>query len=135
MQQFIRSGAQSRQAFAGLVEHINSFDFEDRKKVQELVTELLGKEGGANELVMVIREAGPGILDSLLTQYEDPDNAHFVGEYLRMFAQYPALLKCWCKMSRIQTLLKVILNFNFNIQSDAVETTIVSGFKQTKYFD
>ena len=75
---------------------------------------------------MVVRERGPAILDSLLSQYEDPDKVHFVGEYLRMFTSYPALLKCWCKMSRIEKLLRVILNFNFTIQSDAVETTMVS---------
>mmetsp|Transcript_5809 Transcript_5809/g.6926 ORF Transcript_5809/g.6926 Transcript_5809/m.6926 type:complete len:232 (+) Transcript_5809:532-1227(+) len=73
---------------------------------------------------MVVRDSGPSIIDKLLGQYENHDDAHFVGEYLRMYAQYPALLKCWCKMGRIQTLLRVILNFNFNIQSDAVETTI-----------
>ena len=30
-------------------------------------------------------------------------------------------------LSRIQKLLRVILNFDFNIQSDAVETTLVSA--------
>ena len=45
------------------MEQINLFDFEDRKKIQELVIELLGKEGGANELVMIVREQGPGIID------------------------------------------------------------------------
>ena len=129
MRQFVQSGGQNRKAFAELVEHINVFDFEDRKKIQELVIELLGTENGQNELVMVVKEMGHSILESLLSQYENQEYTHFVGEYLRMFAQYPVLLKCWCKMSRIQKLLKVILNNNFNIQSDAVETTIVSALE------
>lgn len=71
IRQFVQSGGQNRKAFAELVEHINLFDFEDRKKIQELVIELLGSENGQNELVMVVKEMGHSILESLLSQYEN----------------------------------------------------------------
>ena len=67
----MQSGGQNRKAFAELVEHINLFDFEDRKKIQELVIELLGSENGQNELVMAVKEMGHSILESLLSQYEN----------------------------------------------------------------
>lgn len=120
----IRSGSNHRKAFAILVEDINEFEFEDRKKIQELVSELLRKQLDKNELVTALSERAPIILDKLLAQYENHDYAPFVGEYLRLFTQFPLLLKAWCRMSRIQNLLHVILNFDFNIQSDAVETTM-----------
>ena len=81
----IRSGSHHRQAFAVLVEDINCFDFEDRKKIQELVAELLRKQIDRNELIMVLSERAPTLLDKLLGEYENHDYAPFVGEYLRLF--------------------------------------------------
>ena len=68
----IRSGSQNRQAFICLLEDINYFDFEDRKKIQELVCELMSTDNGNNELVMLVRERGNIILDLLLSTYENP---------------------------------------------------------------
>ena len=99
--QMIRSGSNHRQAFAILVEDINEFEFEDRKKIQELVIELLKKQVDRNELVIVLSERAPGILDKLLSEYENHDYAPFIGEYLRVFTQFPVLLKAWCRMARI----------------------------------
>ena len=62
----IRSGSNHRKAFAILVEDINEFEFEDRKKIQELVSELLRKQLDKNELVTALSERAPIILDKLL---------------------------------------------------------------------
>ena len=86
----------------------------------------MSTDNGNNELVMLVRERGNIILDLLLSTYENPDNVHFVGEYLRVFTLYPVLLKSWCNMRQINKLLRIILNSDFNIQSDAVETALVS---------
>ena len=69
---------------------------------------------------MVLRAQGASILDSLLDQYADTDNVSFVGEYLRVFIQYPALLPSWFNLAKIKKLLLVILEPEFNIQSDAI---------------
>ena len=41
-----------------LIEDINMFDFEDRKKVQEIVLELLALHNGQNDLVLLVKEKG-----------------------------------------------------------------------------
>lgn len=83
--QMIKSGSENRLAFVTLTDDINLFEFEDRKKIQQIVTDLLGYESGQNELVNVLRERGTQIIDRLLSQYENVDNVFFVGEYLRTF--------------------------------------------------
>ena len=77
--------------------------------------ELINKKTEKNEIVIMLGNHAPEIIDNLLDQYEIHDYAPFVGEYLRLFTQIPTLLKSWCKMSRIVKLLRVILNFDFNI--------------------
>lgn len=71
---------------------------------------------------MTLRSKGPALLDQLLDQYVDVDNVSFVGEYLRAFVKYPTLLPAWFDLNRIKKLLLVILQPEFNIQSDAIET-------------
>ena len=102
------------------------FEFEDRKKLQAIVLELIGSDRGNNELAMILRHQGSKLIDALLDQYSDTDNVSFVGEYLRIFAQYPSLLPSWYDLSKIKRLLQVILNPEFNIQSDAIHTVQVS---------
>ena len=63
--------------------------------------ELLKKQVDRNELVIILSERAPGILDKLLSEYENHDYAPFIGEYLRVFTQFPVLLKAWCRMARI----------------------------------
>lgn len=76
---------------------------------------------------MITRGRAPEIIDKLLTQYENVDCVHFAGEYLRLFAQYaPLLVRSWCSIRNFKRLLKIILNTDFNIQGDAVETAMVS---------
>ena len=60
--QIIRAGSQNRQAFMCLIDDINLFDFEDRKKVQEIVLELLALQDGRNDLVLLIKEKGQNSL-------------------------------------------------------------------------
>ena len=62
----IQAGVQNRQAFICLVEDINLFEFEDRKRLQAIVLELIGQERGNNELAMILRQSGQKIIDSLL---------------------------------------------------------------------
>ena len=104
--QFIQAGVQNRQAFLCLIQDINFFEFEDRKKIQQIVTELLASSNGNNELVFTMRgPAGSAILKHLLSMYNDIDNVSFMGEYLRMFTVYPALLPCWYNLDYIIELI------------------------------
>ena len=100
--QMIQAGVQNKQAFLCLIQDINFFEFEDRKKIQQIVTELLASSNGNNELVFTMRgSAGSAILKQLLSMYNDIDNVSFMGEYLRMFTVYPALLPCWYNLVHI----------------------------------
>ena len=104
--QMIQSGVQNRQAFLCLIQDINFFEFEDRKRIQQIVTELLASSSGNNELVFTLRgTAGSTTLKKLLSIYNDIDNVSFVGEYLRMFTVYPALLPCWYNLNYIKDLI------------------------------
>ena len=121
--QMIQAGVQNRQAFLCLIQDINFFEFEDRKKIQQIVTDLLASSHGNNELVFTMRgSAGSAILKHLLSMYNDIDNVSFMGEYLRMFTVYPALLPCWYNLEYIKELTQVIFQPEFNIQSDAIQT-------------
>ena len=70
----------------------------------------------------MVKDQGPQILEHLLDLYDNADNVHFVGEYLRLFTQYPTLLSCWLKIRLIRKLLNSVLNTDFVIQGDAIET-------------
>ena len=59
----IRSAVLHPRAFICLIEDINLFDFEDRKQIQKIVTELISSQNGLNELVMVVKEHGMNILE------------------------------------------------------------------------
>ena len=78
---------------------------------------------------MAVKDSGSVIIDKLLGQYEHSDNVYFVGEYLRFFTRIPTLLGCFMKVRLIKVLLRVVLNTDFNIQGDAVETIMVSNQK------
>ena len=54
----------------------------------------------------------------------------FVGEYLRLFALYPLLLPTWFNLECIRSLLKVVLQTDFNIQGDAIQTVQVSPLRR-----
>ena len=75
---------------------------------------------------MAVKEQGQKIIDKLLGQYEHTDNVYFVGEYLRFFTRIPTLLRCFMNVYLIKVLLRTVLNTDFNIQGDAVETIEVS---------
>lgn len=58
---------------------------------------------------------GTSVLRTLLTQYENLDYVNIIGEYLRVYTQYPAMLSSWFDMGLIKSLLRAVLNTVFDI--------------------
>ena len=67
------------------------------------------------------------VVGSLLNKYGKHDAATLVGIYLRLFTRTEELMEAgWLDLNHIKLLKKLVLDPDFNVQSDALETMRVS---------
>lgn len=71
---------------------------------------------------MILRESGSKIILTLLERYNDTDNVSFIGEYLRLYTAHGTMLPAWFNLDFIKRLIGIILEPEFNVSSDALQT-------------
>jgi hypothetical protein len=114
--------------FAEIMMNINIFEFEDRKHVQQFITELY------NQLTEVLEDTlNPKkveVVTTLIGKYELPGMSTFIGNLLRLHTKSNKLVDAFLNLELLDRLVKLITNPDFNIQSDAYET-----FKEILLFE
>lgn len=76
-----------------------------------------------------LTEDAPAIVGNLIDKYVDRERVTFIGSYLRMFTDSPVLICGWLSIENMKKLFQTIKSEDFNVQSDAIETTQVSEDK------
>lgn len=105
-----------------LISHLDLFDFEDRKHVQAIVLELLNSDATAHVATQQLQPSVGRLIGELLPKYKKHDIAPFVGTYFRLFATSEKLVSGWQDEGHLAALSQLILDTDFNVQSDALET-------------
>jgi hypothetical protein len=67
------------------------------------------------------------VVAGLLQRYAQHESTTLVGIYLRLFTASEELLVAWLHLDHIAKLKKLVLNSDFNVQSDALETMRVTS--------
>lgn len=119
--QMARVAASRQAAFATLVADLVFFELEDRKSLQYIVTELFQAEKAT--IAEAFRgEGGRRAVSTLLSRFTDKEAVNFIGVYLRMFTDSSYLLPAWLHLDAISALLNMVIETDFNIQSEAIQT-------------
>ena len=103
-----------------IVKHLDKFDFEDRKNVQLLFTELYNNFADVMEETLDFEKEH--VVRTLVDTYTQPGMSPFVGNLLRLYAKSSRLLQAFLHLDLLQKLTELITNPDFNISSDAYET-------------
>ena len=114
---------QYKQAFVYLIQEIDCFELEDRKKIQAIVSDLHTNHTAAVESALT--ESAQTIVSNLIDKYPDRERVTFIGSYLRMFTDSPVLICGWLSLDNMKKLFQTIKDEDFNVQSDAIMTTQV----------
>lgn len=85
------------------------------------MTELHGVQTANVEEALT--EDAPAIVGNLIDKYVDRERVTFIGSYLRMFTDSPVLICGWLSIENMKKLFQTIKSEDFNVQSDAIETT------------
>ena len=118
MNQFEQMAILHLRAFIKLIKDVDYFEFEDRKRVQEIVLELLLHNEGDNNLVRALASRNESFLEVLLQKYSDKNCVTFIGKYLRVFVRIETLLKLWTvseDLAPIRQLLMVAGERDFTV--------------------
>ena len=67
------------------------------------------------------------IIDNLLQKYSNREKVTIVGSYLRLFTTSSQLARGWYEMHRIEALLRLVLDDDYTVVADAIETARVSA--------
>ena len=116
---------QHKEAFIHLIRDIDCFELEDRKLVQNIVTELLSQQTALIE--KALKDDAIEIVDSLLSKYADRGRVTFIGNYLRMFTDSSVLIVGWLSLANMRKLFATITDDDFNVEADSMQTLQVSS--------
>ena len=114
-------------AFRLLVTDIECFSMEDRRRVQELVTELHQNE--TETIENILAEDGVQTIESILTKYKSRGRCAFVGNYLRMFTDSQTLVAGWLSLGNMKLLFSAVADGDFGVEADAIQTLQVSRIR------
>jgi|688.fasta_scaffold2723599_1 hypothetical protein len=91
--------------------------------VQQLLIDIYNaSEHTKTNIQLALEPKANQLVGVLLDKYNNHDTATLVGHYLRIFASSEILLQGWLDLGHIKKLKKLVLNVDFNVQSDALET-------------
>lgn len=116
---------QSKRAFICLIKDFDTFDLGDRRVIKYIVEELYKDQPELMETALVGFSAET--IDALLRKYSNREKVTIVGSYLRMFTTSSQLAKGWLEMERVEILLRMVLDDDYTIVADAIETARVSS--------
>ena len=125
MMHMAQVAVQSKRAFICLIKDFDTFDLGDRRVIKYIVEELYKDQPELIEAALVGFSAET--IDALLRKYSNREKVTIVGSYLRMFTTSSQLAKGWLEMERVELLLRMVLDDDYTIVADAIETARVSS--------
>lgn len=111
-------------AFRLLVTDIECFSMEDRRRVQDIVTELHQRQ--TETIENILAEDGITTIKNMLTKYKNRGRCAFVGNYLRMYTDSQTLVASWLSLENMKLLFSAVADGDFGVEADAIQTLQVS---------
>lgn len=97
---------------------------EDRRRVQDLVTELHQNE---TEIIEdILAQDGIQTIKNMLTKYKNRGRCAFVGNYLRIYTDSQTLVAAWLSLENMKLLFSAVADGDFGVEADAIQTLQVS---------
>ena len=109
-----------------MIKDFDTFDLGDRRVIKYIVEELYKDQPELIETALIGFSAET--IDALLRKYSNREKVTIVGSYLRMFTTSSQLAKGWLEMERVEILLRMVLEDDYTIVADAIETARVSSW-------
>jgi len=82
----------------------------------------LNNEITKNAAQVMLKQEMSALIRTLLKKYTRHDIATYCGIYLRFFGSSEKLVHGWQDLDHLNELSDLVLNTDFNVQSDALET-------------